>query len=169
MSNKVELLSPAGDMEGFYGAIHAGADAVYLSGKQFGARAYADNFSEEEILEAIRYAHLFGKKVYLTVNTLVKEFEMDKLFLFLKPLYEAGLDAVIVQDFGVLHFIRENFPHLDIHASTQMTITGKLGCEVLLEQGASRVVPARELSLSEIAEIKIRLSVSYHLGSSWVV
>ena len=154
MSNKVELLSPAGDMEGFYGAIHAGADAVYLSGKQFGARAYADNFSEEEILEAIRYAHLFGRKVYLTVNTLVKEFEMDKLFLFLKPLYEAGLDAVIVQDFGVLHFIRENFPHLDIHASTQMTITGKLGCEVLLEQGASRVVPARELSLSEIAEIK---------------
>ena len=154
MSNKVELLSPAGDMEGFYGAIHAGADAVYLSGKQFGARAYADNFSEEEILEAIRYAHLFGKKVYLTVNTLVKEFEMDKLFLFLKPLYEAGLDAVIVQDFGVLHFIRENFPHLDIHASTQMTITGKFGCEVLLEQGASRVVPARELSLSEIAEIK---------------
>lgn len=154
MKNKVELLSPAGDMDGFYGAIHAGADAVYLSGKQFGARAYAGNFTEDEIILAIRYAHLFQKKVYLTVNTLLKDPEMDGLFSFLSPLYQAGLDAVIVQDCGVLNFVRNNFPDLDIHISTQMTITGKLGCEELQKQGATRIVPARELSLQEIREIK---------------
>lgn len=154
MKKSVELLSPAGDMDGFYGAIHAGADAVYLSGKQYGARAYAGNFTEAEIILAIRYAHLFQKKVYLTVNTLLKDPEMEGLFSFLFPLYQAGLDAVIVQDCGVLNFIRSNFPDLDIHISTQMTITGKLGCEELRKQGASRIVPARELTLQEIREIK---------------
>ncbi|MGN1146419.1 MAG: peptidase U32 family protein, partial [Acetatifactor sp.] len=151
---KVELLAPAGNMEGFYGAIHAGADAVYLGGNRFGARAYADNFTLEELTFCIRYAHIWGRKVYLTVNTLVKEQEFKELYEYLAPLYEAGLDAVIVQDIGVFHYIKSQFPGLLLHVSTQMTITGVYGAELLKTMGASRIVPARELSLEEIAKIK---------------
>lgn len=156
MSNikKVELLSPAGNIEGFYGAISAGADAVYLAGEKYGARAYADNFSTEQIIECIRYAHLFGRKVYLTVNTLIKEKEFDELYDYLIPFYEAGLDAVIVQDIGVFQFIKEHFPGLILHVSTQMTITGVHGASLLKKMGAERIVPARELNLTEIKEIK---------------
>lgn len=151
---KVELLAPAGNTEAFYGAIHAGADAVYLGGNRFGARAYAENFSEEELVACIRYAHLFGRKVYLTVNTLVKESEFSEIYEYLEPYYRAGLDGVIIQDMGVFSFIRENFPGMELHGSTQMTITGEYGAEFLKEQGACRVVPARELSLKEIRRIK---------------
>lgn len=150
----VELLSPAGNYESFLGAINAGADAVYLGGTKFGARAYADNFTEEEICKAIFYAHLFQKKVYLTVNTLMKNPEMDELYDYLSPFYEAGLDGVIVQDLGVFMFIREHFPHLALHVSTQMTITGVNGAKLLKELGAERIVPARELSLEEIIKMK---------------
>ena len=109
MQNRnVELLAPAGNVEAFYGAIHAGADAVYLGGSRFGARAYADNFTEEQLIDCIRYAHMFHRKVYLTVNTLVKESEMGDLYGYLKPFYEAGLDGVIVQDTGVFSFIKKN-------------------------------------------------------------
>ena len=154
MNRKVELLAPAGNSEGFYGAIHAGADAVYLAGNRFGARAYADNFTTEELVACIRYAHILGRKVYLTVNTLVKESEFEELIPYLTPFYEAGLDGVIVQDIGVFACIRENFPGLELHVSTQMTLTGKYGAKLLQKMGAVRIVPARELSLVEIKEIK---------------
>ncbi|MBR1931259.1 MAG: U32 family peptidase [Lachnospiraceae bacterium] len=150
----VELLAPAGNVEGFYGAIHAGADAVYLGGNRFGARAYADNFTTEELISCIRYAHIWGRKVFLTVNTLVKESELGEVYSYMKPLYEAGLDGVIVQDIGVLSVLRESFPDLELHASTQMTVTGKYGAELLKKMGVCRIVPARELSLEEIVYLK---------------
>lgn len=150
---KVELLAPAGNFDGLKGAIKAGADAVYLGGRLFGARAYADNFSEEEICDAIHMAHVFGKKIYLTVNTLVKEKELDGIYDFLFPFYEEGLDGVIVQDLGVLKYIREHFPGLELHASTQMSLSGSRGTEMMREAGVSRIVPARELSLAEIRKI----------------
>ena len=151
---KVELLAPAGNYEAFLGAIHAGADAVYLGGEKYGARAYADNFTQEEIISAIRYAHIFNKKVYLTINTLMKEEEYKQLFCYIEPLYKAGLDGVIVQDLGALGVLKECFPQMELHASTQMTLTSSLGISHLKEMGACRVVPARELSLEEIKEIK---------------
>ncbi len=151
---KVELLAPAGDFACFMAAINAGADAVYLGGMKFGARAYANNFSKEELVEALRVAHLFGRKIYLTVNTLVKEKEMQELVPYVAPLYAAGLDGVIVQDIGVLKTLRERFPRLPLHASTQMTITGVYGARLVKSLGVSRVVPARELSLDEIRDIK---------------
>ena len=144
-AKKVELLAPAGNAEAFYGAIHAGADAIYLGGSRFGARAYAENFSEEELVACIRYAHLFQRKVYLTVNTLVKESEFSGLYEYVLPYYRAGLDGVIVQDMGVFAYLREHFPGMELHGSTQMTITGEYGAAFLKEQGACRVVPAREL------------------------
>ena len=154
IKNKVELLAPAGDFACFRAAINAGADAVYLGGSKFGARAYANNFTDDEILEALRLAHLFNKKIYLTVNTLVKEKEISELIPYISPLYEAGLDGVIVQDIGVFQILKENFPKLELHASTQMTVTGIYGAEFLKELGFKRIVPARELSLSEIKHIK---------------
>lgn len=151
---KVELLAPAGNYQAFLGALNAGADAVYLGGDKFGARAYADNFTKEEIVKALRYAHLFGKQIYLTVNTLVKETEFSQLYEYLAPLYEASLDGVIIQDLGVWQYIRETFPDMPLHASTQMTITGSRGAAFLKEIGAQRIVPARELSLHEIRQMK---------------
>ena len=153
MKNMItELLSPAGSYESFEAAIGAGADAVYVGGPAFGARAYAQNFTQEELITAIETAHIHNRKLYLTVNTLLKNRELDdQLFEYLLPYYEAGLDAVIVQDLGVFSFIRRNFPDLDIHASTQMTVTGPEGMRFLEEKGATRVVPARELSLEEIS------------------
>lgn len=156
MENKVstELLAPAGSYESLRAAICAGADAVYVGGVSFGARAYANNLTEEEMIDAIQKVHLKGCKLYLTVNTLLKEKELEKqLYEYLLPFYREGLDAVIVQDLGVLQFIRTHFPGLAIHASTQMTITGVDGARMLSELGASRIVTARELSLSEIKEI----------------
>ena len=105
----LEVLAPAGSYETFLAVIRAGADAVYLGGNRFGARAYADNFKEEELLRAIDHAHIHGRKVYLTVNTLLKEAEFGQLYDYLRPYYEAGLDAVIVQDMGALTLIREEF------------------------------------------------------------
>ena len=151
---QVELLAPAGNYEALEGAICAGADAVYLAGNRFGARAYADNFTEEELCRGICMAHIYGRRIYLTVNILVKEAELPELVTFLQPLYEAGLDGVIVQDLGAIQVIRRYFPLLPVHASTQMTITGPDGARFLKEQGICRVVPARELSLKEIRRIK---------------
>ena len=135
MNRKVELLAPAGNPEGFYGAIHAGADAVYLAGNRFGARAYADNFTTEELIQCIRYAHIWGRKVYLTVNTLLKNEEIDDVIPYLAPFYEAGLDGVIVQDIGVFTLVRECFPGLELHVSTQMTLTGQYGAALLKNKG----------------------------------
>ena len=151
---KTDLLAPAGNREAFLGAVHAGADAVYLGGEKFGARAYADNFSREELIACIRYGHIHGCRTYLTVNTLMKEQELAELVEELSPLYEAGLDGVIVQDLGALQVIRQHFPGLALHASTQMTVTGPAGAVLLKELGVTRVVPARELSLAEIRQLR---------------
>lgn len=154
MNKRVELLSPAGNYEAFLGAVNAGADAVYLGGERFGARAYADNFDTEQMVRALHVAHFYGKKIYLTVNTLLKERELAELSAYLAPFWEAGLDGVIVQDFGVFRHIREQFPGLPLHVSTQMTVTGVRGAAFLKAQGARRIVPARELSLEEVRKIK---------------
>ena len=151
---RVELLAPAGNYDALLGAVNAGADAVYLGGEQYGARAYADNFSRDEIISGIRLAHIYHKKIYLTINTLVKERELEGLYDFFLPFYEAGLDGVIIQDLGVLAYVRRYFPGLELHASTQMTLTGSEGVSFLKEYGVSRVVPARELSLEEIKDLK---------------
>jgi len=155
----VEILAPAGSFESMKAAVAAGADAVYMGGSRFGARAFAENPEEDKLLEAIDYVHLHGRKLYLTVNTLMKEQEMKELFEYLLPYYRQGLDAVIVQDLGVLSFVREYFPDLPIHASTQMTITGVYGAGLLKELGAERVVTARELSLKEIRQIHQQVDV----------
>lgn len=148
-----ELLAPAGSFESMKAAFGAGADAVYIGGKRFGARAYADNLDEEMMKRAIDHAHLKGKKIYLTVNTLLKDEELDYLYDYLNPFYKEGLDAVIVQDFGVFSMVKNSFPDMEIHASTQMSITTEYGAQLLKEAGASRIVTARELSLEEIKTI----------------
>lgn len=148
-----ELLAPAGDYEIFKSVIESGADAVYVGGSMFGARAYANNFTEEELLEAIDYAHLRKKHVYLTVNTLVKNDELEKLYYYLLPYYKRGLDAVIVQDIGAVKLIHDFFPDLPIHTSTQMTVTGVEGVRFLQKYGVTRVVMAREVSLEEMKYI----------------
>lgn len=154
MRNKdFELLAPAGNLEIFKGVIESGADAVYVGGSMFGARAYANNFTEEELLEAIDFAHLRGVKVYLTVNTLIKNSEFSKLYDYLFVYYKRGLDAVIVQDLGVVKAIHEYFPSMEIHTSTQMTVTGADGVRFLSQFGVTRVVMAREVSLAEMKRI----------------
>lgn len=151
---KVEVLSPAGSLDICKAVIRAGADAVYLGGDMFGARAYAGNLNKEQMLEAIDFAHIRGAKIYLTVNTLLKENEInDRLTDYIKPYYEAGLDAAIVQDLGVFRTLKHNFPQLPLHASTQMTVTGSASAQMLKDMGASRIVTARELTACEIKAI----------------
>ena len=154
MKDRVEILAPAGSMECLKAAIAAGADAVYTGGALFGARAYAHNLTEEELLEVIDYVHLHGRRLYLTVNTLIKDREMEKqMYDYLLPYYRQGLDAVIVQDIGLFRFIRKHFPDLPIHASTQMTLTGVDGAKFLEKEGAQRIVTSRELSMAEVKKI----------------
>lgn len=153
LQSKIELLAPAGSFQGFIGAINGGADAVYLAGDKFGARAYADNFTQDELKEVLFLAKLFDVKVYLTVNTLLKNTEMNELYDYIKPLYDLGLNGVIIQDFGVFSYLKEHFPVLELHASTQMTVTSLKGAQYLTKQGMKRVVLARELTLKEIKEI----------------
>ncbi len=151
MEGKVEVLAPAGSWEAMKAGIAAGADAVYAGGTRYGARAYAENFGEDELLRGIDYAHVRGRKVYLTVNTLLTDQDVEeKLHGYLSPYYRQGLDAVIVQDVGVMRFIHERFPKLAIHASTQMTLTMAEGTDLLAGYGVSRVIPARELSIKEL-------------------
>ena len=155
MKNKVEILAPAGSAIAMRAAFAAGADAVYIGGRQFGARAYADNPESDELLRLIDEAHLHGRKLYLTVNTLLKNKELyGPLEHFMRPIYEQGLDAVLVQDYGVMTFFRECFPELPVHASTQMTVCGPEYGNWLSGQGVSRLVLPRELSLDEIREMK---------------
>ena len=160
MTKGIELLAPAGSFEIFKAVIAAGADAVYVGGNAFGARAYANNFSEEELLEAIDYAHLHHCKLYLTVNTLFKEKELtEQLYSYLLPYYKQGLDAVIVQDIGAFAFIKEHFPGLEIHTSTQMTVVNRYGAQMMKDLGATRVVTAREMSFAEIKDIADHVDV----------
>ena len=151
---KIELLAPANSLLGLKSVILAGADAVYIGGKYFGARAYADNPEEEELIHGIEFAHQKGRKVYLTVNTLLKDQELDRLYDYVLPYYQHGIDAVLVQDLGVLSYLHDCFKDLPLHASTQMTVTGPGFANYLSRYGVSRVVPARELSLEELRDIK---------------
>ncbi|MCR4923218.1 MAG: U32 family peptidase [Lachnospiraceae bacterium] len=151
--NRAELLAPAGNMDCLRAALKAGADAVYLGGSKYGARAYAKNFTDEEMIRAIDLCHLYGKKIYLTLNTLLKDEEIKGVYDYLYPFYREGLDGVIVQDMGVIKLLHDNFEDLPLHASTQMAVTDTEGVRLLAQMGIERVVTARELSLEEIARI----------------
>ncbi len=152
---KPELLSPAGSFDALKSAVKSGCDAVYVGGNRFGARAYADNFDKDTLLQAIDYMHNRGLSLHLTVNTLLKEEEIEReLYDYLLPFYVHGLDAVIVQDLGVFHFIRKHFPELPIHVSTQMGIMSSYGAKLMSKEGADRVVLARELNYDEIKSIR---------------
>ncbi len=152
---EIEILAPAGSLESLYAALKMGADAVYTGAERFGARAFADNPGTEELIEAIVYAHLRNKKIYLTVNTLLSDKELEEeLYEVVAPLYEAGLDACIVQDFGVMSFLHENFPDMDLHASTQMTLLGGDEAELYRDYGITRFVPARECTIEEIRQMR---------------
>ena len=157
--SKIEVLAPCGDYDILIAAVHAGADACYIGGNSFGARAYATNFDEETIKQAVTYAHLHGVKVYLTVNTLLKQEELPALYEYIQPFYEIGGDALIIQDLGVFSYVREQFPDIAIHCSTQMNITSRYGAEFMKQQGATRVVTAREMSLAEIRAIKEHVDI----------
>lgn len=152
---KKELLSPVGNMASLYQAVHNGADAVYLGGKSFGARMYADNFTKEDLLYAIRYCHLYNVKIYITVNTVIFDNEVEEFVNYIEFLYLNGVDAVIMQDIGMISLVREKFPELEIHASTQCHNHNEEGIKLLKELGVSRVVLARELSLDEINNINV--------------
>ncbi len=155
IKRKPEILAPAGSIESLKGAIAAGADAVYIGGSRFGARAYADNPEQDMLLSAIDYVHSKDRRIYLTVNTLLKEQELTKeLYPFLEKYYRAGVDAVIVQDVGVLHFLAAHFPDLPVHLSTQMTLVGADGAKMLQGFPVTRMVPARELSIEEIRHMR---------------
>ena len=159
-SYKVEVLAPAGSYDILTAVIAAGADAVYLGGDMFGARAFAGNFCKDELIRALDYAHIRGKKIYMTVNTLLKENELNNMLVdYIAPFYEAGLDAAIVQDMGVFKTLRYNFPKLALHASTQMTVTGSYGASILEKMGATRIVTARELNFDEIRSIREQCNV----------
>ena len=160
MRTKPEILAPAGSLDGLKAAVAAGCDAIYIGGSQFGARAYAQNTEQDEMLEAIHYCHLHQVKIYMTVNTILKNREIkESLFSFLRPYYEAGLDAVIVQDMGVLRFVEHHFPGLEIHASTQMTLTMGKSAEYLRKHHVTRIVPARELTLEELEQMRKETSL----------
>ena len=146
----MELLAPAGNWDSLIAAIAAGADAIYLGYTAFGARSYAGNFDEKKIVDAIHYAHRYGRRIYVTVNTLVKENELQELRNVLKVLNDAQADAVLVQDLGVLSILQKDYPALSIHASTQMTINNVQGALLVKKYGVERVVPARECSLNEL-------------------
>ncbi len=153
--NKPELLAPAGNMESFYQAINAGADAIYLSGKSFGARSYAANFTEEELKEALILGKIYGVKVYVTMNTLIKESEVQEFLNQVEFLYQNGVDAILMQDFGMICLCLEKYPNLEIHASTQFNSTSLETIELLYELGVKRVVLPREFTLEEIKAIRI--------------
>ncbi len=151
---KIELLAPAGNMESLIAAINAGADAVYLSGKKYGARAFAANFSSEELIEAVKYAHLYDVKIYVTINTLIYENEMDDFINYVEFLYSINVDAVIMQDLGAMDLVRQKFPNLEIHASTQMNIHSLESVKLLEKLNIKRAVLSRELSIDDINHIK---------------
>lgn len=154
---KVELLSPVGNREMLYQAIHNGCDAVYLGGEDFGARKYSSNFNKEEIKEALRYSHLYNVKVYVTVNTIIYEKEVERFIDYVTYLYSIGVDALIMQDIGMIMLVKEKFPDFEIHASTQMHNHNEEGIKLLKELGVSRVVLDRELSLKEINAISVEV------------
>ena len=156
---KIELLAPAGNMNGLKSAISAGADAVYIGGYAYSARGYAENFSNEEIIEAINYAHLYGVKIYVTVNTLVYDDEVETFINYIDFLHSHNVDAIIIQDLGMFDLIRKMYPNLEIHASTQMHIHNVEGAKFAKKYGMKRVVLARETSIEMIREIKKNVDI----------
>lgn len=159
MDHKVEILAPCGTMESLDAAVSAGADACYLAGDSFGARAFAGNFGLDALASAVEKAHLHQVKIYLTVNTLVKNQELSSLYQFLKEVYQMGIDAVLVQDLGVVEMVHTCFPELPIHASTQMNLCTPDGAAFAKKEGFTRVVAARENSLEELAEIRKKVDI----------
>ena len=145
---KIELLAPAGNMDCLIAAVEAGCDAVYLGGNNFGARAFSKNFDNESIIKAINYCHLYGVKVYVTVNTIIYEKEVDKFIEYIDFLHRNNVDAVLIQDLGMLDLIRNTYPNLEVHASTQMHIHNLDGVKVMESLGVKRVVIARETSIA---------------------
>ena len=164
--NKVELLAPTGNMNSLKAAVMAGCDAVYLGGISYGARAFSKNFDNDEIVEAVKYCHLYGVKVYVTVNTLIYENEVDSFLEYVEFLHKNNVDAVIIQDFGMFDLVRKTFPNLELHSSTQMHIHNLDGTQLMESLGIRRVVLARETSIDEIKYIKensnVELEVFVH-------
>ncbi len=156
---KNELLAPAGDFASLKSAINNGADAIYLAGKSYGARKYASNFTNEELIEAINYAHLYGVKIYVTVNTLIKEKELEECLNYINFLYNINVDAIIVQDIGLIKLVRETIPKMEIHASTQAHTHNINQIKLLENLGVKRVVLARELSLNEINNLNTTMEL----------
>ena len=152
MNKKVELLMPAGNLESFYQAINNGADAIYLGMQQFSARANANNFSKKDYLEAIRYAHINNKKIYVTLNTLINDNQINDIILLIKFLYTNDVDAIIIQDLGLLEICSKMFPNLELHISTQMFIHNKLGINFIKKYNVTRIVLARETPIDIIKE-----------------
>ena len=163
---KPELLAPAGNMDALKAAIIAGADAVYIGGKLFGARSYASNFSREEIIEAINYAHLYGVKIYITVNTLIYDNEVDSFLEYIDFIHKNNVDAIIIEDLGMMDLVRKTYPNLEIHASTQMNIHNLEGVKFASDMGIKRVVLARETDYEYLKYIKensnIELEIFIH-------
>ncbi len=163
MNNKIELLAPAGNMEKLKTAIYFGADAVYMGGQSFSLRSFSQNFSEDEIFEAAKYAHDFGKKLYVTVNIFARDKDFGEMKEYLSRLENAEVDAVIVSDLGVMDLVLNDFPKLDVHVSTQANTTNARTIDFYARLGAKRVILARELSLDEIKAIKNNLKTDIEL------
>ena len=163
---KIELLSPAGNLETLMVAVQNGADAIYMAGKKFGARAFSENFNDDEIIEAINYCHLYGVKIYITINTIVYDDEVEDFINYVDFIYKNGVDAVIIQDLGMADLIHKTFPNLEMHASTQMNVHNINGLKFLKEMGFKRVVLAREVPIETIKKMKeevdIELEVFVH-------
>ena len=157
--NKIELLAPAGSMESLIAAINNGADAIYLGGNKFSARAYASNFDNETMMKAVDYAHSYNVKVYVTINTILKQNELKEALKYAGYLYEIGVDALIIQDVGLISLIRDIYPNFELHASTQMTVHNGEGALYFKEKGLQRIVLSRELSLDEIKYISKDLGI----------
>ena len=156
---KKELLSPAGDFETLKQAIHNGCDAVYIGGKKFGARKFAPNFDNDEIIKAVKYAHLYGVKVYVTVNTIIYEEEINDLLEYITFLHKSNVDAVIMQDIGMIKLVRKVLPNLDIHVSTQAHTHNIEQIRLLEKLGVTRIVVAREMSIDEINKLDTNLEI----------
>ena len=152
---KHELLAPAGNMECLKQAVFNGADAIYIGCKNFGARKFASNFTNDEVVEAIKLCHLYGVKLYATMNTLVKDSEVDAFLTQIEFLHRNGIDAVLIQDFGMLCLVRKIYPNLEVHASTQANTSSKDTAQLFHSLGVKRVVFSREMSLEEINSIDV--------------
>ena len=167
--NKPELLAPAGNMQTLILAINSGADAVYVGGEIFSARAFAKNFNKEELLEAVKFCHLYDKKIYVAVNTVIFENEIEKCLDYLKYLYEINVDAVIMQDIGMINLTHKLIPNLEIHSSTQLNCHNEECLKLLKEIGVKRAVLAREMSLDEIKKIKTNIDLEIFIHGALCV